>query len=259
MMDSSLQNAPEWFSSWFNHPFYLKLYSHRDEDEARMCVETILRVALPETAEPSGFRIMDIACGAGRHAIEFARKGFCVTANDLSPYLMQCARDQASTENLSMHCTERDMRDIEEQHTFHLVVQLFSSFGYFESEQDDRQVLDNVFQALLPGGRYVLDLINAEYLKNKLCPHSRKAIDNLTVDEHRQIIGNRVIKDICITSPEETLEFQESVRLFEPAHIKTMLLEAGFEVEQVLGDYNGTPFSAAESPRMLIFCRKPSA
>ncbi len=259
MTDSSPQHAPEWFSSWFNHPLYLKLYSHRDEEEAKTCIETILRLTVPHTTEPSGFRIMDIACGAGRHALEFARKGFCVTANDLSPYLLQCTRQQASTEQLSVHCTERDMRDIAEKHTFHLIVQLFSSFGYFESEQDDMAVLHNVFQALLPGGWYVLDLINAEHLKNNLCPHSRKSIGNLSVDEHRKISRNRVIKDICITSQEESLEFQESVRLFEPEHIQAMLRETGFDVELILGDYKGAVFSASDSPRMLLFCRKPLA
>ncbi|MBF0586212.1 class I SAM-dependent methyltransferase [Prosthecochloris sp. N3] len=258
MTSSNRQHSSGWFADWFNHPLYLRLYSHRDETEAKRCVDTILGIVRPPLDHPSSYRIMDIACGAGRHALEFARKGFSVTANDLSPYLLQCARVQAGEEHLPLTCTQQDMRAVSDENAFDLVVQLFSSFGYFDSPDDDRLVVRNVFRALAKGGWYVLDLINPAPLKKNLRPHSRKTIDNLSVDEHRRIHGDRVIKDITITSPEETLEFSESVRLFPPQGIAALLEEEGFRNISMIGDYAGSPFNPETSPRMLVFCSRPS-
>ena len=246
----------EWFTEWFYHPLYLRVYSHRDEAEARTCLETIIHKTGLENLTPSDVRVMDIACGAGRHALEFARLGFTTRANDLSPFLLECTRSQAARENISIECTRQDMRHISVENTYDLVVQLFSSFGYFKTKKEDLQVLRNVHRALKKDGRYILDLINPVYLKKNLNPSSSRTIDDLIVSEQRRIEADRVIKQITIRSPDDSVTFEESVRLYRIEIIGDMLASAGFEIKEIFGDYEGLAFDEQTSPRLLLFARK---
>ncbi|ASQ90571.1 methyltransferase type 11 [Prosthecochloris sp. GSB1] len=246
----------EWYAEWFNHPLYLKVYSHRNEKEARNCVDTVLDRTHLANVSPSEVQVLDIACGAGRHALEFARRGYGTTANDLSPFLLGLARKQAEKENLVLECTLRDMRRINGKKNYDLVVQLFSSFGYFENPEDDRLVLRNVHKALARGGWYVLDLINPRHLEKNLRPSSQKTVGELEIAEKRRIENGRVCKRITITSAEDELTFEESVRLFDRKTIREMLESSGFSVMAVLGDYAGNAYDESNSPRMLVFARK---
>lgn len=246
----------EWFTEWFNHPLYLRVYSHRDEAEARTCLETIIHKTGLENLTPSDIRVMDIACGAGRHALEFARLGFTTTANDLSPFLLECTRSQAERENISIECTRQDMRHLSVENSYDLVVQLFSSFGYFKTKKEDLQVLRNVHRALKKDGRYILDLINPVYLKKNLNPSSSRTIDDLIVSEQRRIEADRIIKQITIRSPDDSVTFEESVRLYRIEIIGDMLASAGFEIKEIFGDYEGSAFDEQTSPRLLLFARK---
>lgn len=246
----------EWFAEWFNHPLYLKVYSHRDEAEARTCLETILQKTNLESLTPSDVRIMDIACGAGRHALEFARRGFVTTANDLSPFLLECTRTQAEQEKLSIECTRQDMRQITVENAYDLVVQLFSSFGYFKTKKEDLKVLKNVWKTLKQDGWYILDLINPVYLKKNLTPSSSRTIDDLKVFEKRRIAEGRIVKQITISSPDDSITFEESVRLYRIETISGMLVSTGFEIREIFGDYEGSAYNPETSPRMMIFARK---
>ena len=253
-----MPNTPEkeWFAEWFNHPLYLKVYSHRDDAEAETCLETIIQATELGSLTPSDIRVMDIACGAGRHALGLARKGFKTTANDLSPFLLECTRTQAEQENISIECTRQDMRHIVDEEAYDLVVQLFSSFGYFKTKKEDLEVLRNVHKALKQNGWYVLDLINPVYLKKNLIPSSSRIIEDLTVSEKRRIEDDRVIKQITISAPEDSITFEESVRLYDRETITEMLGSTGFTIETVFGDYEGSPHDKEISPRMMIIARK---
>ncbi|MBC8523917.1 MAG: class I SAM-dependent methyltransferase [Chlorobium phaeobacteroides] len=246
----------EWFAEWFNHPLYLKVYSHRDETEANTCLATILQKTNMDSLTPEDIQVLDIACGAGRHALEFARRGYMTTANDLSPFLLECTQTRASEENLSLACTRQDMRHLSADNAYDLIVQLFSSFGYFKTRDEDLQVLRNVHHALKPDGWYVLDLINPVFLKKNLTPFSSRTIDDLTITETRSIENDCVRKQITISSLEETLSFEESVRLYKPETIKEMLDSAGFTIMEIYGEYEGSAFDEETSPRMMLFARK---
>lgn len=246
----------EWFTQWFNNPLYLKLYSHRDEAEAKTCLETIIKETDIDTQTPSRTTVLDIACGAGRHALEFARRGFVTFANDLSPFLLECTRKLAAKENLPITCMRQDMRQLSIENTFDLVVQIFSSFGYFKTKEEDRMVLQNVYASLKQGGWYILDLINPTVLKTNLTPFSSRTIDDLQISEQREIVHDRVIKQITIQAPDESISFEESMRLYEPEAMDDMLGAAGFVIEKMLGDYEGSAYRRELSPRIMIFARK---
>ncbi|MDT9547156.1 MAG: class I SAM-dependent methyltransferase [Chlorobium sp.] len=251
------KNQSQWFKEWFNHPLYLELYSHRNREEASDCVNMILQETGLETTKPSGPALLDIACGAGRHALEFARKGFDVTANDLSAFLLQEAQKEAAQESLELRFTGHDMRNISESGSYRMVVQLFTSFGYFDSADEDRKVVSAVFRALQSDGWYVLDLINPSHLKRHLVQHSTRRAGGMHVEENRVLEESLITKQITIT-PEtgKALEFSESVRLYSSEEITAMLENEGFALDFIIGDYSGSPFSEGESPRMILFSKK---
>jgi SAM-dependent methyltransferase len=251
--DESLQ----WFESWFNNPLYLEVYSHRDQDEAARCIQTILEVSGLGKVDPPSLSVLDIACGAGRHAVELARRGYSVTGNDLSRFLLEEARKEAVKCRVELALTCCDMRHIPTDGSYDLVVQLFTSFGYFDRKADDQVVISKVYGALKVGGWYVLDLINPVYLRQNFASKSVRSAGELKVDEERVFDGDKITKTITITpSSGEKLMFSESVRLYDKEQILAMLVEEGFRVSGLVGDYHGNPFMEVESPRMMIFCRK---
>lgn len=246
-----------WFEEWFNHPLYLELYSHRDHAEAARCIHTILSISGFNLKEPSSLSVLDMACGAGRHALELARLDYSVTGNDLSPFLLEEARKAASESSLSIDWTCCDMRDIQSDSLYDLVVQLFTSFGYFDMKEDDQLVLQRVYKLLKRGGWYVLDLLNPLHLANNLVAQSRRTVGELAVYEDRELHDNRIVKRMTISSPSgETITFRESVRLYNEEEILAMLQQEGFAVSSIVGNYDGEPFLKNDSPRMMIFCQK---
>ncbi len=254
---SENESLPIWYEQWFNHPFYLELYSHRDNDEAACCIQTILSISGLDLKKPSSLSVLDIACGAGRHALELARLGYIVTGNDLSPYLLEEARTAALKSHLPLKLSCCDMRLIAANDRYDLVVQLFTSFGYFDLQDDDQLVIKNAYGLLKHDGWYVLDLLNPLHLAKNLVPYSRRSTGKLSIIEERAFSGDRITKRMSITPPSgKTVIFNESVRLYREEEIRAMLQNEGFTVASTAGDYRGEPFSANDSPRMMIFSRK---
>src|SRR5205814_2416582 len=147
----------EWWRSWFG-PGYLALY---DEYLAqRTPVEIDQLEALVELRPPQ--RILDLPCGQGRHAIELARRGYDVTGADLSPYLLSVAEERGRARGVRVRWLSADMRRPIAGETFDIVLNLFTSLGYFADEADDRKVVRSAASMLVPGGRFVLEVINGE-------------------------------------------------------------------------------------------------
>jgi 2-polyprenyl-3-methyl-5-hydroxy-6-metoxy-1,4-benzoquinol methylase len=253
------ENAREWFEEWFDHPLYLKVYHHRDAEEADRCVRTILALTGIDPAQEPTPSVLDVACGAGRHAHAFARAGLSVTANDLSPFLLDQAKTQAATENLDMEFSQQDMRAISFDRRFDLVAQLFSSFGYFETAEEDRAVINSIAALIEPDGWYVLDLINPSQLKRNFAPHTERNAGTLSITEERTLSESHVTKMITLRE-ENGMEhsFSESVRLYSLDEATALLESGGFHVERIVGDYDGSTFDSTTSPRMMLLARLSS-
>jgi 2-polyprenyl-3-methyl-5-hydroxy-6-metoxy-1,4-benzoquinol methylase len=231
----------------------LKLYAHRSLEEAEQTIATLLKFITLTTHTP---KALDIACGSGRHAVALAENGFQVTANDLSSTLLAEAKKLAESKNLTLTFTQIDMREIAFEEEFDVIVQLFTSFGYFENDDEDKIVLQNVARALKPGGWYMLDFLNEHLVRNTLQPESRRTLDTLDVFEQRMIFGERVVKSITLRENGETHRFIESVRLYSKEELTAMLTAVGLRVHHYLGDYHGAEFHQETSPRLILIAQK---
>jgi len=243
---------PEWFKDWFNTQEYLNVYQHRNESDAEEHVKLIL-----ENVEiSSGAKILDMACGAGRHAIIFARKFFNVTAVDLSENLISIAERSAQNENLKINFVQSDIRNFESSNKFNLVINLFTSFGYFETDEENFSVLKKAYDLLVDDGYFVLDFFNSEFLQNNLVEFSEENLDEAEIHQFRKIKDKRVTKKIVITKNGNISQFEESVRMFTKDELTDAIQNIGFDIYKTFGDFFGNEFDNLNSPRLIMICKK---
>jgi SAM-dependent methyltransferase len=182
--------------------------------------------------------------------------GLRVTANDLSPFLLGQAEEMARKEGLSVEFSLQDMRTITFERQFDLIVQLFSSFGYFDSDKDDHDIISNITRLLRPDGWYVLDLLNQHYLRNHFIPYTERKAGALSITEERTLTERHVVKKLTLHEANgHEHSFTESVRLYTPEEAVRLLESGGLNVVRIVGDYNGGAFDASNSPRMMLFAR----
>jgi SAM-dependent methyltransferase len=237
----------EWFESWFGEE-YAALYPHRNDSEAERAVALIANTL---GARPVN-RVLDLACGSGRHA-RYLGARWWTSGVDLSEVMLRLARK----DNVPARLVRADIRDLPYRDaSFDLIVNLFTSFGYFETDAEHEQVIFDVARLINPGGTFVLDFFNVAEIKRNLEPYDDDAsIGGRQVVQRREITpdGRFVVKHIAIRNEEK--EFIERVRLFTKDELVAMLIRAGFSVEESYGDYNGETFTDI-SPRVILFARR---
>lgn len=238
----------EWFEQWFGEA-YLKLYPHRDEQDAARAVGLVA-----SRVELAGTRVLDLACGPGRHAVLLRKSGAVVIGFDLSLPLLSRARHR-DTRPLAV--VRGDMRRLPfAPCSFDLAVNLFTSFGYFSDDTQHHAVLTGVASCLKRGGRFLLDFFNAPQLKGSLVPHEEQAVGGQHVVIDRRITddGRFVIKEMRLV--DDGRSFAERVRLFSPDDLEDLLKRAGLSVQSKFGDYDGSPLTP-DSPRVLLLAGRP--
>ena len=235
----------EWFRDWFGEE-YLALYPHRDETEAREAVDLFRDVA-PSTPLS---RVLDLACGAGRHLRELRDDGFAAIGLDLSPTLLRSARSAAPADPL----VRGDMRQLPfADAAFDGLTSFFTSFGYFADPVDDRRVLREMERVLAPGGVFMLDFMNAARVRAELVPEDHREVDGKRVVQTREIADGVVVKRIRIEPSDggEVRHFEERVRLYRCDELVSLLAAVGLVTRHRFGDYRGAPFGKG-SPRLIL-------
>ncbi len=231
----------EWFEEWFGEG-YLRLYPHRDDTEAARAVDLILRTVPFQ----QGWRVLDVACGAGRHARAFQKAGARCIGLDLSMTLLRLAR-QVTTAPL----VRADMRQLPiRAGSMDLTVNLFTSFGYFDQDAEHTTALGEMVATVRPGGWFVIDFLNPAAVRRQLVPEETVEVAGSTVRVSRSVSpdGRYVCKSI---REAEGRHFRERVRLFEPEQMAGMLAAAGITVRFRFGDYDAAPLTSS-SPRTIF-------
>lgn len=242
----------EWFKDWFASDFYLSVYSHRNDEDA----EIFLNKVLSYISLNPGCEVLDAACGAGRHSILMARKGYKVTAFDLSGPLLEIASAKGKAQNLNIDFFREDLRKVKLDKKFSLVLNLFTSFGYFDSDDENFAFIRSAFEMQDKGGYFIFDYFNEAYLRKHVVAESSKIINGLEIKEKRGIKGNRIVKQIEIVNEGERLNYEESVQLYTFNEIIERFRETGYREVQIFGNYNCGTFEPEESDRLIIIFQK---
>lgn len=235
----------EWFSEWFGSHYYPILYGNRDEKEAQLFIQKIAH----HLQLPSQAKVLDLACGRGRHAMELNRLGFNVRAWDIS---MESILDASQYANPYLHFKVLDMRQEFPEGNFDAIFNLFTSFGYFENLPENQLVLQHISKALAPNGKWVLDFLNPEYVRRILVPFEIKVIQNITFHIRKYIRDGFVFKEIHVIDEKNTYDFSEKVQLIEKEEFEYLFKQAKLDVIEVWGEYDGSLFDGNNSTRLIF-------
>ncbi len=202
-----------------------------------------------------GARVLDIACGVGRHSIELARRGYQVTGLDLSPTLLHIAAERAQRAGVQVNWVHADMREIPFTQEFDAAFNIFSSWGYLESEDEDQKVLAAVARALKPGGAFLLETAHRDWLIRHFQPHIWNEGIGVLVLEDRMLdlLGGRLLSTwTALYDDGRRRQWQMSIRQYTAAELRRMLENAGFTVSQSFGGYDGAPLTLDSSRLILV-------
>lgn len=238
-----------WYRKWFGQD-YLELYSHRDEQEAERHVDFVEKHLSTSTKPHS---VLDLACGAGRHSAALRRRGYRVLGVDLSMSLL--AVNPAATK------VAGDMKKLPfADASFEWILNFFTSFGYFERERENFQVLEEMVRLLEPGGRFMMDFFNTQRVLDRLEPNESSRIGDKGVEIERWYdeATRRINKRITIIQGQgEPRVFLESVRAYRSDEVTIGMRWAGLEVAGVYGDFDGRPHDDG-SERLIVVGRRPA-
>ena len=231
----------EWFEEWFGED-YLRLYPHRDDADAERAVALIGRTV---GLQP-GWRVLDVACGAGRHARAFRAAGARCFGLDLSATLLRLARQVTDAPLIRADMRQLPIRPL----SMDLTVNLFTSFGYFDRDAEHTAALEEMVSTVCPGGWFVIDFLNPAAVRRRLVPEETLDLPGQTIQVSRSVSpdGRYVCKSIRAAKGRH---YTERVRLFEPQQITGMLESAGVRVRHRFGDYDASPLTA-DAPRTIL-------
>ncbi|MCU0440936.1 MAG: methyltransferase domain-containing protein [Bacteroidia bacterium] len=239
----------EWFSEWFNSPYYHILYQNRDEKEAEFFLRNVV-AKLNLTPEK---RIVDLACGKGRHAIFLNNLGFDVTGVDLATKSIDYA---SQFENQHLRFEVQDLRCLHFESKFDAAFNLFTSFGYFKSLEEDQLVIQNIHSILNKNGLLLIDFMNIECVIEKLISNEQKTINNIHFTIHKWIEDGFIYKRIGVQDGNQQMEFTEKVQALQLGHFEQLLNTTHFTIQHVFGNYALDAFNPTGSDRLIIVAKK---
>jgi SAM-dependent methyltransferase len=240
----------EWFASWFDSPFYHVLYQNHNETEAQQFMDNLLQ----QLDVAARARVLDLACGKGRHSRYLATKQLRVTGVDLSENSIKFAQ-QFESEQLEFY--QHDMRKDFRINYFDYIFNLFTSFGYFDDDRHNLQTLRSVEKGLHTGGGvFVLDYFNSEHVRQALKPHYQQTAGGIDFHIRKHIKNGYIFKNIDFEANGNEYHFQERVRLFEIQDFEQLFAAAGLKIIQKFGNYQLDAFDLQQSPRLVLVAQK---
>ena len=253
MHEQAGKAPPAWYDGFFEAEWLDYLALDRPEQTRQQAKFIIEKLAL----EP-GAAILDLACGRGRFALELARLGFRVTGLDLSPRSLQLAREAAQDAGVEIEFVRRDMRQLDAEEAFDAVINVYTSFGYFEREEDHRRVLDTIARALVPGGRFLIDTINPMALARRFQERDWRQFDDGTIllqqRSYDHLSGRTDATWTFVRTDGSRSELRHSLRTHTAAELVALLELVGLRLHDAWGGFQGAPLG--EGPRTILLARK---
>lgn len=266
-MSARQAHAPKhWWKKEFGRT-YFNLYNPVLNADRTATEIRLLRKCLPLL---QNMNILDLGCGHGRHTIELTRQGFTVTGLDYSDVFLNIARKEAEKKHVSVQLVKQDMRTMNYKGLYDVVISMYSAFGYFPYSEN-RDLLQRVYNALKPGGKFLIDVINAEGHVAYIREHGKKMRNGVyeytqtnEVDGYKLIDTNIYYEKTQLDSyhriwKKNTRKGSYNYYMYQYTlpQYKTLLEGAGFQIENLYGDYKGTRWTS-DSWRTIILCNKPT-
>jgi SAM-dependent methyltransferase len=234
----------DWFTDWFNTSYYHILYKERNDVEAQLFMKNI--TALLDLDRST--HILDLPCGKGRHSVFLNSLGYRVTGSDLSENSIIAAKKY---ENDTLKFNVHDMR-VPFRKKYNAVFNLFTSFGYFEDDEEDLLILKNIKNGLTKEGVFVFDFLNANLVKENLVAKEAKIVDAITFNITREITNGFITKHISFFADGKNHSYTERVKYLDLEKMAFYLDKVGFKIEHTFGDYDLNNFDSKTSNRLIL-------
>ncbi|GAA4243107.1 methyltransferase domain-containing protein [Winogradskyella psychrotolerans] len=238
------KSTKQWYASWFDTPYYHILYKDRDYAEAQGFMDNLTNyLNIPEHG-----KILDLACGKGRHSVYLNSLGYKVTGVDLSEQSINYANQfENETLKFNVHDMSKPYPD-----TFDAVFNLFTSFGYFEDENCNLETIKSIKAELNAFGFGVIDFMNSNYIIENLVKENVKTVEGIDFLQKRSVKDGYIIKDISFNADGEAFQFQERVKAFTLEDFETLFEKAGVHLLDVFGDYKLRKYHSKTSERLIM-------
>ncbi|NRD20422.1 methyltransferase domain-containing protein [Winogradskyella eckloniae] len=238
------KSTKQWYASWFDTPYYHILYKDRDYTEAQGFMDNLTNyLNIPE-----GGKILDLACGKGRHSLYLNSLGYNVTGVDLSEKSITHAQQyENDTLKFNVHDMSKPYPD-----TFDAVFNLFTSFGYFEDDKCNLKTIKAIKAELNTFGFGVIDFMNTNYVIENLVAEDTKTVEGIDFHQKRYVKDGYIIKDINFEADGEHFEFQERVKAFTLEDFQLLFDKAGVHLLDVFGDFKLSKYHSKTSERLIM-------
>ena len=244
--------------SWYNQDdfwttFESLLFNQKRLADSALQVDQIIKLLQIEQGE----KILDLCCGIGRHSLEFARRGFDVTGVDRTTFYLDKAQNQSKAEDLNIEFVNEDMRNFCRAGAFDAVINMFTSFGYFEKVEDDRRVVENVYRSLKSGGKFLIEIMGKELITRDFRERDWNEINGFIILEERRLLNNweKIENRWIILKDNQQIEYKFVLRLYSAKELTSLLTQCGFSDIEVYGSLAGIDYDH-NAKRLVVLARK---
>ncbi|MEJ6735723.1 MAG: class I SAM-dependent methyltransferase [Flavobacteriales bacterium] len=248
-MEKVNKKNTEWFEYWFDSPFYHILYKNRDDKEAQAFISNLITLLNPNKES----LFVDVACGKGRHAMFLNSLGYTVDGFDLSENSITNAQLK---ETSTLQFFTNDIREPLKRNHYDFAFNLFTSFGYFDDENDNQKAINAIAESLNTNGILVLDFMNSIKVIQHLNKQETKEIDTIKFNIKRSFTNGHIVKDINFEAENIQYQYQEKVKSISLEAFKNYFLKANLTIDAIFGDYDLNPFELENSDRLILVARK---
>jgi len=238
-----------WIQDWFGSDYYCMLYKHRDAEEAKLFLDNLIALLKLSPGE----KILDCGCGRGRHSVYLAKKGFDVTGIDISEKNISEAK-KSEKKKLAFYI--HDKRNPFRISYYDAALSLFTSFGYFESDDENNKAMQSMTSSLKKGGWLVLDFMNSSKEIKELVPNEKTEYNRIKFEMKRKKHKGCILKEILVNDSGKTFSYFEKVKAYSQKDLENFFIQNGLEVIHLLGDYHLNKFSEAKSERLILIGKK---
>jgi SAM-dependent methyltransferase len=247
MLDN--ETPSPWYCSWFDSEYYHLLYQNRNDQEAQYFITNLIQVL----GLPKGSKILDVACGKGRHSIFLSSIGYDVSGFDLSANSIEVAQKSSSDQ---LHFYVHDMRIPFANQAFDSVLNLFTSIGYFDRDEENLESLKSMVAALKPGGSLVIDYMNTTKIIHALRKEFTQIEGGIAFHIQKQVDKHFIIKKISFEDKGRQFSYQEKVRKLYPQDFMSWFDQLPLKLEHIYGNYSLHPYQEEVSDRQIYILKK---